>query len=105
MDEIAQKWVRLKWARIRASQQKADEANSHWHRANNFINRQIEATDEQRLRSGQNPMTDLMKAQVKSDSLPLKEALALGKWHSDEAVRHLMDLQVFLKMEEMGVRI
>jgi hypothetical protein len=40
---------------------------------------------------------------MKSESLPLKDALDTGKWHSANAQRHIDDLHLFLKMKELGL--
>ena len=96
-------WVKRKWSLIRASQQKADKANADWNRINDEINHKHEREDVRRAERRDFPLTDLMKAQAKSASLPLRDALDTGNWHSRNAERHLLDLQVFLKMKELGV--
>lgn len=96
-------WVRRKWALIRASQQKADKANADWNRINDAINAKHAAEDQRRAERGDFPLTDLMKAQAKSASLPLKDALDTGNWHSRNAERHIHDVTLFLKLKELGL--
>lgn len=96
-------WVARKWRLIRASQQKADQANADWNRINDAINDKHRREHERRMATTGFPLTDLMRAKDKSASLPLKDALDTGNWHSRNAERHLLDLQVFLKMKEMGL--
>jgi len=94
-------WVRRKWALIRESQQMADVANKEWKRINEHINARHDATDLQRRRTGQAPLTDLSKAEDKAASLPLTDAMATGDWHSRNAERHIHDVQLFLKLKEL----
>lgn len=97
------RWVRRKWATIRASQTAADKANSEWQDLNAAIKIKHEAEDLHRRRSGRPEMTDLMKAQAKDASLPLKDALATGNWHSRNAERHIHDVTLFLRLKELGI--
>lgn len=96
-------WVHKKWALIRASQQKADAANATWNRINDEINDKHAREDRRRAQRNDFPLSDIMKAEAKAASLSLQDALATGNWHSRNAERHLLDLQVFLKMKELGV--
>jgi hypothetical protein len=96
-------WVARKWRLIRASQQKADAANKTWNEINDAINHKHAREDARRSERGDFPLTDLMKAQAKGASLPLKDAVDTGNWHSRNAERHLLDLQVFLEMKKMGL--
>ena len=97
-------WIEKKWQQIRASQRKADEANNNWNRINDEINDKHRRESERRMQRGDFPLTDLMMAQAKSASLPLQDALATGNWHSRNAERHILDVTLFLKMRELGVR-
>lgn len=97
------KWVERKWAKIRESQIQADKSSNEWNEINNAIKDKHAREDARRAEIGQFPLTDLMKAQEKDASLPLKDALATGNWHSRNAERHIHDLQLFLKMKEMGL--
>jgi len=45
----------------------------------------------------------VQRARIKGESLPLKDALEKGKWHAQNAQRHIDDLMLFLKMKELGV--
>ena len=103
LSENEKKWVRSKWGLIRESQQAADAANNEWTRINELINRRHFATDTQRMRAGREPLSDLMKAEDKSSSLPLNDALATGTWHSRNAERHIHDVQLFLKLKELDL--
>lgn len=103
LNNLEQKWVTRKWALIRESQRKADAANNEWNSLNDSINDKHRREDERRAERADFPMTDLMKAQAKSASLPLQDALATGNWHSRNAERHIQDVQLFLKMKELGL--
>lgn len=103
LDDTERKWIKLKWAQIRMAQQKADDANRKWQQISAEINDKHAREDTRRAERGDFPMTDLMKAQAKEASLPLKEALSVGNWHSRNAERHIHDLKLFLKMKEMGL--
>jgi hypothetical protein len=101
LTSIERHWVSRKWALIRESQQKADAANKVWNRINDEINDKHRREDQRRGERGEFPLTDLMKAQAKSASLPLKDALDTGNWHSRNAERHIHDVELFLKMKEL----
>lgn len=88
------RWIARKWERIRKSQQMADQANKTWNELNGAINRWLDESGEVDI---------VQRAKIKGASLPLKDALAVGAWHSNEAMRHIADLQLFLKMKELGV--
>jgi hypothetical protein len=91
-DEV--KWIELKWALVRESSQLADEANKRWKRINAEINKYMDDSG----------VTDIVQRnKIKSESLPLKDALAVGKWHSENAQRHIDDVQLFIKMKEVGL--
>lgn len=96
LDPAERRWVKLKWAEIRAAQQKADAANNDWKRISGEINQYLNDSG----------ITDIVqRVRIKSESLPLKEALAVGDWHSRNAERHLLDLQVFLQARALGVSL
>lgn len=87
-------WLRLKWVKIRKSQQTADQSSNNWNRINGEINRYLDESG----------VVDVVqRSKIKSESLALKDALEIGKWHSAEAQRHIDDVQLFLRMKEMGV--
>lgn len=89
-----QKWLRLKWQKVRKSQQIADRSSNNWNRINDEINRYLDDSG----------VVDVVqRSKIKSDSLALKDALEVGKWHSAEAQRHIADVQLFLQMRELGV--
>lgn len=96
-------WVQKKWAMIRKSQLKADEANQLWNKINDEINWKHIREDERRRQRADFPLTDLMKVQAKEASIPLKDALSTGNWHSRNAERHIHDVNLFLKLKEMGI--
>jgi hypothetical protein len=87
-------WIRLKWRAIRDSQQKADAANNDWQRMNSALNRWLDESG----------ITDpVQRTKHKELNLALKEALSMGNWHSRNAERHIHDVQLFLKIRELGV--
>lgn len=97
-------WINRKWELIRESQRKADIANNTWNKINDEINDLHKREDRRRAERGDFPLTDLMKAQAKSASLPLQDALSTGNWHSRNAERHIQDVMLFLKLRELGIR-
>jgi hypothetical protein len=96
-------WVRSKWKKIRDSQMAADQADIEWRRINEEINAKHEAENKSRKASGRAPHTDLMVAEAKGASLPLGDALATGNWHSRNAERHIHDVELFLRLKELGI--
>jgi hypothetical protein len=88
-------WIDRKWAAIRESQQKADDANNDWKRINSAINEYLD-------RSGVEDI--VQRAKIKSASIPLKDALAMGSWHSRNAERHIHDVNLFLRLRELEIR-
>lgn len=96
-------WIRRKWRLIRESQQRADQANKEWNEINDAINDRHRREHERRMASTGLPLTDLMRANDKAASLPLKNALDTGNWHSRNAERHIHDVQLFLQLKEMGI--
>jgi hypothetical protein len=97
------RWVAVKWQEIRAAQRTADRANAAWKRANSLANQQLDHNSDARVRQGRDPLSEFARAKMKSESLPLKDALDTGKWHSANAQRHIDDLHLFLKMKELGL--
>lgn len=94
LNEEALRWLRLKWGRIRKSQQMADKANNEWNEANAEFREWLD-------RMGiEDPV---QRAKRKSENLRLKEALDVGKWHAAEAQRHIDDVNLFLKLKELEV--
>lgn len=94
LDDHDREWIKRKWALIRESQQKADRANRDWNNINNSINDYLDRKGE----------TDIVqRAKIKGDSIPLKDALSTGTWHARNAERHIHDVNLFLKMKELGV--
>jgi hypothetical protein len=104
LDSTERQWIDRKWALIRKSQQQADAANNTWNRINDAINEHPRRPAPRRADRGDFPLTDLMKAQAKSASLPLKDALDTGNWHSRNAERHIQDVMLFLKLKELGLK-
>jgi hypothetical protein len=97
------KWVLGKWEQIRLSQMAADDSNNKWKTLNAEINHKHARETARRMTRGFEPLTDLMKAEAKEASLPLKDALETGKWHSRNAERHIHDVQLFLKLKELEI--
>ena len=96
-------WVMAKWLLIREGQQKADKANRDWERINASIMSTVHFTNIRRAKSGREPMSDLMIAETLSASLPLQDALSTGDWHSRNAERHIADVNLFLRLKELGI--
>lgn len=89
-----QTWLRKKWANIRESQQRADRSSREWNKLNDEMNDYLR-------RSG---ITDMVqKDKIKSQNLSMKGALATHAWHAGEAQRHIDDVNLFLRMKELGV--
>ena len=87
-------WVGLKWDRIRTSQKKADKANREWNELNDAFKVWLRDSGE----------TDPVQINhIKSRNLGLADALAVGKWHSAEAQRHIDDLMLFLRLKELEI--
>lgn len=87
-------WIRGKWDAIRKAQRLADAANNDWQRINGEINRYLDDSG----------ITDVIqRAKIKGESLALRDAFAIGNWHARNAERHIHDLQLFLKLKEMGL--
>lgn len=87
-------WLRLKWTEIRKAQTTADEANSKWQEVNGALNRWL---DESGI------IDVVQREKIKGESLALKGALDVGKWHSSNAQRHIADVQLFLQLKQMGI--
>lgn len=94
LSQDERKWLRLKWGKIRKSQQVADQSSNNWNRVNSEINRYL---DDSGITD------DVQRAKIKSESLALKDALETGKWHASESQRHIDDVQLFLRMKELEV--
>lgn len=89
-----QTWLRKKWANIRESQQKADRSSREWNQLNDEMNDYLR-------RSG---ITDMVqKDKIKGQNLLMKGALATHAWHAGESQRHIDDVNLFLRMKELGV--
>lgn len=87
-------WVHAKWAAIRKAQQKADQSNNDWASLNDSLNEYL---------TGMQITDPVQRAKIKGENLGLKDALSTGGWHARNAERHIHDLQLFLKMKEMGL--
>lgn len=87
-------WLSAKWREIRTAQTTADGSNSTWKQINAALNVWL---DESGIK-------DVVQRQkIKGESLALKDALDVGKWHSANATRHIADVQLFLQMKQMGL--
>lgn len=89
-----EKWVNSKWGLIRQAQMIADEANNRWKRINSEINDYLNRSGVEDIKQ---------RTRIKGESIPLKDALETGKWHSGNAQRHIDDLMLFLKLKEMEI--
>jgi predicted 2-oxoglutarate/Fe(II)-dependent dioxygenase YbiX len=94
LDDAERRWIKLKWAEIRKAQALADASNSKWKSVNAEINAYLDA---------HNILDVVERDRTKRESLALKEALSAGRWHADNAVRHIHDVNLFLRMRELGV--
>lgn len=90
------RWISLKWREIRNAQQLADRANRRWKELNDAVNSYLD-------RMGINDPVQRMRH--KEVNIALKDELATGNWHSRNAERHIADVQLFLKLRELGVEI
>jgi len=87
-------WISLKWKKIRAAQVAADAAGNTWRRLNKEIEQFLDNSNERDI---------VQRASIKSQSLPLKDALETGKWHAAEAQRHIDDVNLFLHLKQLEV--
>jgi hypothetical protein len=94
LDQTEREWVTAKWRLIRESQQQADEASNRWE--------QLAAeVDDYMDRSG---LADpLARARVREENLALAEFFAAGRWFGQVAQRHIDDMDLFLRMKELGL--
>lgn len=89
-----QTWLRKKWSNIRESQQRADRSSREWNRLNEGVNEYLD-------KSG---VTDVVQRdKIKGQNLTMKGALATHAWHAAESQRHIEDVNLFLRMKELGV--
>lgn len=95
LTDMERRWLDAKWAKIRASQEKADAAGNQWTELN-------EAVKDWLKRSRISDPVQVAK--IKGLNLELKDALSTHAWHAMEASRHIADLQLFLKMKELGLK-
>lgn len=86
-------WLRRKWAKIRASQAKADAASNSWSELNDAMNSYLDRSEI---------MDPVQRAKIKGENLGLKDGLATHRWHAEEAQRHIDDVNLFLRLKEMG---
>lgn len=94
LSSAEQEWLRKKWSNIRESQQKADRSSREWSRLNEAMNEYLD----------QSGITDIVQRdRVKGQNLSMKGALATHAWHAGEAQRHIDDVNLFLRMKELGV--
>lgn len=94
LTEQERRWIKAKWEKIRTAQQKADAANNDWLALNESIKSYLDSSG----------ITDIVqRTKIMGESIPLKDALATGNWHSRNAERHIHDVNLFLKMKEMGL--
>jgi hypothetical protein len=94
LDEKDRRWIRLKWEKIRTAQQKADQANNEWSALNVSIKSWLDSSG----------ITDpVQRAKIQGESLALKDALATGRWHAENAQRHIDDVMLFIRLRELGV--
>lgn len=89
-----QLWLRQKWRRIRQSQHAADLGTNEWAAINKALNDKLDAEGVRDI---------VQRTKVKGASIALKDALETGKWHSAEATRHIQDVQLFLRLKELGL--
>jgi len=89
-----QEWLRAKWGMIRKYQTEADAAVNRWRRLSDEINNYLD----------RKCITDVVeRARYRSDSLALQDALETGKWLRGEATAHIADVNLYLKLKELGL--
>lgn len=94
LSEQERRWIQAKWDKIRTAQQKADKSNNEWQALNDSVNSWLESMQ----------IFDVVQqAKIKGENLGLKDALATGRWHAENAQRHIDDVMLFLKMKELGL--
>lgn len=94
LNEIDLQWLHKKWSLIRRSQQKADNAAREWDDLNNRMNDYL---------NRQSIMDIVQRDKIKGENLTMKGHLATHAWHANEAQRHIDDVNLFLRMKELGV--
>lgn len=94
LTEEERTWVQLKWKKIRTSQQAADKAGNEWNKLNRSIDKFLDDSNIHDV---------VQRSHRKKESLALQDAYDAGKWHSAESMRHIADVDLFLKMRELGV--
>jgi hypothetical protein len=94
LTEQERNWVKLKWGKVRRAQREADKSGNEWNLLNDAINVYLDQSGESDI---------VQRTSIKSKSIPLKDALETGKWHSAEAQRHIDDIQLFLRLKELEI--
>jgi hypothetical protein len=88
---------------MREAVKETQRLDAKWNKINDEINDHFRRENERRLRRGEFPLTDLMKAQQKADSLALKDAFAGGQWWRGKAVYLAEVIQAEIAMREAGL--
>jgi hypothetical protein len=94
LEDPEREWIRKKWQEIRKAQTLADASNSDWKRVNAELNVYLDRS---------NIFDIVQRTKIKGESLALKDALAIGNWHSRNAERHISDIQLFLRLRELEI--
>lgn len=87
-------WMRRKWEIIRDAQRQADKAINQWRLLSDEV---IDYLDRSSI-------TDpVQRARIKGENLRLTDLFTLGQWYRNEARAHMEDLNLFLRLKEMGI--
>lgn len=73
------------WRDLRHANLMVRRFDRQWNEINDAINAKHEQENKRRAERGEFPMTDLMMAEAKEASLPLKDAYAGGQWWMGKA--------------------
>lgn len=92
--ETDRKWIARKWALVREYMQRADQEVNKWDRISGEINIYLDS----------HQITDsLQRARIRGESMALSDAFAAGNWFRSVAQAHMADVNLYLKMKEMGL--
>lgn len=92
--ENEREWVHLKWGRIRDAMQQADTAVNKWERLSDEVNTYLDA----------HKITDIVqRTNIRGENLALSDALATGQWFRGVAQAHVDDLNLYLRLKELGL--
>lgn len=92
--EKDREWIQAKWRIIREYHTKADAAVNKWRRISDEVNDYLDSKG----------VTDVYeRSRYRLDSLALRDALEVSTWHRNEANAHIADVNLFLRLKELGL--